>query len=176
MSDQTFPMRVCALIGRIESLDVLYSRNNFRFWEPAKLPAFGDQIGGENRARVRQLWLFHLSKGDSGSGPSTRDWIAALKTCPFGDVMHLTIEGRPTCISRTSWFPAISEEKQDFISEFFGSMPKDKVPRLALKKIREEERDKFPTSWKVVTDPLENHEEEIEAHLRRLEEEEDLYS
>jgi hypothetical protein len=39
-----------------------------------------------------------------------------------------------------------SKELQDFILDFFGSMPKDKVPRLSLKKIREEERDKFPTS------------------------------
>jgi hypothetical protein len=158
-----------------ESVDVLYSRNIFRFWEPVKLHAFGEQIGSENRARVRQLWLHHLSKDDSGSGPSTTNWIAALKTCPFEDVMHLTIEGRPTYTSPTSWFPAISEELQDFILDFFRSLPKDKVPRLSLKKIREEERDKFPTSWKVVTDPLENHQEEIMTHFRRLEEEEDLY-
>lgn len=87
-----------------EAIEILYSKNIFKFQNPGHLFAFEEQIGSENRKRVREIciWIIfpmreevmldpkHLLRSEYESVQS--HWIAALKACGLEKIVHLGIE------------------------------------------------------------------------------------
>lgn len=162
-----------------ETVGMLYSKNVFKFWEPGELVRFAKQIGIENRTRVRQIWIplepFSHAQQDDG----IPDCIAAMKAYRFEEIGHLILEGRITFNEMTLLLPSVSEETRDFVIDLLGRVADDKVPRLSLKHVQVEERDKFPKSWEIATDPSGSYKEQVEARRKELlleEEMEDLYN
>ena len=167
-----------------EAIDILYSKNTFQFEEPEHLFAFEEQIGSENRKRVKTIhfWAImpirdeeipdpnSLPRSEYQSAPS--HWIAALKACGFRNIMHLgveagTIDAHPLCLL------SMPKDLQEFIKECLGRVTDNGVPHLSLTGFREEEREKFPNKWKVVMNQWSTYEEELEALRKEWEEDYD---
>lgn len=164
-----------------EAIDILYSKNIFKFQEPGHLFAFEEQIGFENRKRVREICIWarfpkrdevildpkDLLQSEYDSVPS--HWIAALKACRLEKIVHLGIEAEMLFVGPLSLLP-MPKDLQEFIEEFLGRVTGDKVPRLSLTGFRDEEREKFPKKWEVVMDQWDSYKNEIEGMRRELEE------
>jgi hypothetical protein len=67
-----------------EAIEILYSKNIFKFHEPEHLFAFEDQIGSENCMRVREMSIWIMFPSVPDSVPS--NWITALKACRLGKI------------------------------------------------------------------------------------------
>jgi hypothetical protein len=164
-----------------EAIEILYSKNIFKFQEPGQLFAFEEQIGFNSRKRVREICIWtrfperdevvldptHLLRSEYDSVPS--HWIAALKVCGLKKIVHLSIEAE-MLFSNPFSLLSMPKDLQEFIKEFLGRVADDEVPRLSLKGFQEEERKKFPKRWEVVMDQLDSYKDEIEGIQRELEE------
>jgi hypothetical protein len=164
-----------------EAIEILYSKNIFKFQEPGHLFAFEEQIGFENRKRVREICIWtmfpknhevildpdYILRSEYDSFPS--HWIAALKACRLEKIVHLGIEAE-MLFSDPSFLLCMPEDLQEFIEEFIGRVADDEVPRLSLTGFREEEREKFPKRWEVVIDQWKSYKDEVEARQRELDE------
>lgn len=143
--------------------------------------AFEEQIGFENRKRVREICIWarfpktdkvildpkDLLRSEYDSVPS--HWIAALKACRLEKIVHLGIEAEMLFAGSLSLLP-MPKDLQEFIEEFLGRVTGDKVPQLSLTGFRDEEREKFPKKWEVVMDQWDSYKDEIEGMRRELEE------
>jgi len=168
-----------------EAIEILYSKNIFKFQEPVQLFAFEDQIGFESRKLVREICIWtrfpgidevvldpkYLQRSEYDSVPS--HWIAALKACGLKKIVHLGIEAE-MLFSHPPYPLPMPKDLQEFIGEFLGKVADDKVPRLSLKGFQEEEREKFPKKWEVVMDQWDSYKDEIEGMQRELEEYHDM--
>jgi hypothetical protein len=166
-----------------EAIDILYSKNIFQFQEAGQLFVFAEQIGVENRNRVKEMCIWvrfpkrdevvldpeHLLRSEYDSVPS--HWVAALKTCGLEKIVHLAIEAEMLFSSPLSLL-SMPMDLQESIKEFLGRVGGNQVPRLSLTGFREEERGRFPKRWEVVMDPGDSYKDEINGIRRELE----LYS
>ncbi|KAF2469292.1 uncharacterized protein BDR25DRAFT_343703 [Lindgomyces ingoldianus] len=164
-----------------EAIEILYSKNIFRFQKPGQLFAFEQQIGLESLKRVRSICIWirfpmedeavpdprYLPRSEYDSVPS--HWTAALKACGLKQIVHLYIEAEMILSPPLSLLP-MPKDLQVCIEEFLGRVADNKVPHLSLKGFREEEREKFPKRWEVVMDQWDDYKEEFEALQRELEE------
>ena len=160
-----------------EAIDILYPKNIFKFRVARKLFAFEDQIGLENRKRVREIiiWtIFPVSEERlvptkyllrSEYGSHLPHWIAALKACDLQKIVHLGIEAKKQPASSPLSLLSMPRDLQGCIEEFLGRAADNEVPRLSLTGFKEE-REKFPKTWEVVMDQWDFYEDEI----RRLQE------
>jgi hypothetical protein len=149
-----------------EAIEILYSKNIFKFRWLEQLFAFEDQIGSENCMRVREMSIWmrfphepevvqvlnpeHALRSEYDSVPS--HWITALKACRLATIVHLGIEAQLFSFAPTA-LHLMPEDLQQFIEGFLGRVAGGEVPHLSLRGFREEEREKFPRSWEVVMDP-----------------------
>jgi hypothetical protein len=170
-----------------EAVEILYSKNIFKFQEPGHLFAFQEQIGAENRKRVKEICIStifprsdmvvldpeHLLRSEYYSVPSY--WIAALNACGLVKIVHLGIEAE-VIESHSSSLLSMPVDLQEFIEEFLGRVADDKVPRLSLRGFKEEERNRFPKRWEVVMDQWDSYKDEVEGLRRELEEGLDMQS
>jgi len=164
-----------------EAIEILYSKNIFSFQEPRELFAFEEQIGFEGRKRVREICISarfprrdevvldpeHLVRQDYDNVLS--HWIAALKTCGLKKIVHLSIEAELLGFAQLS-LHSMPKDLQEFIIEFLGRVADDEVPRLSLTGFQEDEREKFPKSWRVVMDQWGYYKEEMGGHQMKSEE------
>ncbi|KAF2739202.1 hypothetical protein EJ04DRAFT_508917 [Polyplosphaeria fusca] len=164
-----------------EANEILYSKNIFRFMEPAHLFDFEDQIGLENCKRVSNMCIWirfpkedeviphprYLARSEHDSVPS--HWIAALKSCGLKQIGRLDIEAEMLFSASMSLLP-MPENLRQCIKGFLGRVSHDKAPRLSLKGFREEEKEKFPKKWHVVIDQWDDYKKEVEGMRREMEE------
>jgi hypothetical protein len=149
-----------------EATAVLYGTNTFKFPHPGQFSAFNEQIGADNAKQIKNISLWIRFPGpdeivfDAGDMlPEEYDsvpehWMAVLHECRMTRVRHLAIEAEmigcePEKVLSVLPMP---DELRDFIVEFLGRGEGEEgggVPRLSLKGIREEEREKFPEGWDV---------------------------
>jgi hypothetical protein len=111
-----------------------------------------------------------LPRSEHDSVPSL--WIAALKACGLGKIVHLRILAEMSCSAPTSLL-SMPKDLQESIKEFFRKRACAEVPRLSLMGFRDEERDKFPKRWEVVIDHWDSYKEELEGLQGEWEEEYD---
>lgn len=143
-----------------EAIDILYSKNIFRFGAPRVLFDFEQQIGPENCRRVKQISLWTRFPSEDQEierinllrppcrQSSSSHWIAALADSRFNNIVHLGIEAHVCPMPHPSLL--MPEALQEFLERFFEKrVAEHKVPRLSLTGFREEEREKFPKEWKV---------------------------
>jgi hypothetical protein len=164
-----------------EAIEILYSKNIFKFQEPGQLFAFEEQIGFESRKRVREMCIWtrfpgrdevvldpkYLLRSEYDSVPS--HWIAALKACGLKKIVHLGIEAEMLFSTSLSLL-FMPKDLQEFIEEFLGRVADNEVPRLSLTGFWEKEREKFPKRWEVVMDQWDSYKDEIRGMQRELEE------
>lgn len=148
-----------------EAIEILYSKNIFKFHEPEHLFAFEDQIGSENCMRVREMSIWIMFPSVPDSVPSY--WITALKTCRLGKIVHLGIEAEMFFRASTNLL-LMPEDLQHFIEGFLGRVAGGEVPGLSLTGFQEEEREKFPESWEVVMDQWDDYNDEIRGVQEEL--------
>lgn len=164
-----------------EAIEILYSKNIFKFQEPEHLFDFEKQIGLENCKRVREICIWirfprgdeaildpeYLPRSEYDSLPS--HWIAALAACGLEKIVRLGIEAE--MLSSNPYFLlSMPKDLQKFIEGFLGRVAEDEVPRLSLRGFREEEREKFPKRWEVVMDQWDCYKDEIRGMQLELEE------
>ncbi|KAF2681080.1 hypothetical protein K458DRAFT_420987 [Lentithecium fluviatile CBS 122367] len=163
-----------------EAVEILYSRNAFRFQEPGQLFAFEEQIRLESRKRVKEMCIWirfprsdevvldpkALLRSEYDSVPS--HWIAALKACRLEKIVHLSIEAEMLFCAPTALL-SMPKDLQDSIGEFLGRVEDGKMPRLSLTGFWEEDREKFPKRWEVVMDQWDDYKKEMEEIRRELE-------
>ncbi|PQE33833.1 ethyl tert-butyl ether degradation ethd protein [Rutstroemia sp. NJR-2017a WRK4] len=151
------------------------------FQEPGQLFAFEEQIGFENRNRVREISIWtrfpgrdevvldpeYLARSKYDSVPS--HWIAALKICSLGKIVHLRIKAEMIGSDLLSLL-SMPKDLQEFIIEFLGRVTDDEIPRLSLTGFREDEREKFPKRWEVVMDQWNSYKDEIRGMQMEWEE------
>lgn len=140
-----------------ESIEILYSKNTFAFEKPSHFFVFAEEIGPENRERVKKICIriFWGWKDDA----TLYRWMAALTACRFEKIAHLGIEMwvNSFSIDRVEMPKVLSE----FIQKFLGRVAENDVPRLTLKGFQEDERLKFPNWWKVEMKSLYDCREQI---------------
>ncbi len=93
--------------------------------------------------------------------------ITALKACRLAKIVHLGIEAEMFFGAPTD-FLHMSEDLQQVIEGFLGSVAGDEVPRLSLTGFWEEGREKFPKSWEVVMDQWDCYEDKIRGMQEEL--------
>ena len=164
-----------------EAIEILYSKNIFKFQEPEHLFAFEKQIGPENCKRVREICIWtRFPRGDEAildpedlpqseydSFPS--HWIAALAACGLEKIVHLGIEAE-VLFSTSNSLLCMPKDLQEFIEGFLGRVAENEVPRLLLRGFWEEERKIFPKRWEVVMDQWDSYKDEIRGMQLELEE------
>lgn len=145
-----------------EANDILYARNIFKFKMPRILFSFATQIGAENCKRVRQICIWNKFRFEPRMVPALRylpqsqyhnypsHWFTALAACGFDKIVHLGVETEPP-IGMPFYRLWVPRDLQELIEEFLGRVPANEVPRLSLTGFHEEERKKFPSKWKVMT-------------------------
>ena len=92
-----------------------------------------------------------------------------LKACGLKKIVHLRIEAEMLYSDLLSLL-SMPKDLEEFIGEFLGRAPDDKVPRLSLTEFREDEREKFPKRWEVVMDQWPTYKDEIKGMQREWEE------
>ena len=144
-----------------EAIDVVYSKNIFKFFEPEHILAFEKKIGPENCKRVRDICV-HITFPTAPNAKVKRKhlpelscdtslcpWIAALDACSFEKVVHF-------CVDAWVLYPSsedmliMPKNLQESIERFLARVvPEHQVPRLSLIGFQWEERKKLPEKWEV---------------------------
>ena len=161
-----------------EAIEILYAKNIFEFGAPKDLLAFAPQIGPINCQRVRQilLWIMLPAEGTttadsfllSEDEKFTPHWVAALALCGLDKVVHLIIEADDLPGTDAPLWLDMPQDLQQLIEGFLRRVAENEVPHLSLRGFREEDREKFPPTWKVVM----NQWDPLEDEMDRMQEEE----
>jgi hypothetical protein len=164
-----------------EGIEILYSKNMFKFQYPRQLFAFEQPIGLENCKRMRNICIWirfpeyqEVVRDPRNLLPSEYDsvpthWIATLKACGLKNITHLTIEAE-TITGDVLFLLPMPKDLQESIEQFLERGPNDTVPRLSLTGFQEDEKDKFPKRWEIVKDQWKCYKERMAGIQRELEE------
>jgi hypothetical protein len=144
-----------------ETVEVLYSKNTFRFDLPGHLLQFENQIGGSNRDLVRRIEIVttrHLPGNSFMADPELvapcdyqaipTHWAKALSTSKLRWISEMVVVNYPS-LSRDVPIdvPACLTKAVEGI--FARNKDESLVPRLTLEGFGEKEWNKFPQHWEV---------------------------
>ena len=146
-----------------ESVEVLYSRNAFRFELPFHLLEFEEQIGSSNRDLIRRIEIAttdHLPRNHlmldphliapCDYQPIPTHWAKALSASKLKHITEMVVVNYPS----QKWLSRV-EIIDDFLKiavegVFARNEDPSLVPRLTLEGFGESERRKFSHHWKIV--------------------------
>jgi hypothetical protein len=126
-----------------EAIEILYSKNMFKFQYSRQLFAFEEQIRLENCKRMRNIciWIRYpeyqeVVRDSRNLLPSEYDsvpihWIATLKACGLKNITHLTVEAETISGDALSLLP-MPRDLQKSIEQFLERGANDIAPRLSL--------------------------------------------
>ncbi|ORY19520.1 hypothetical protein BCR34DRAFT_132923 [Clohesyomyces aquaticus] len=93
-------------------------------------------------------------------------WIAALEASTLTHIVRLSIEAE-LVNSDPLHVLFMPRDLEESIKQFLGRRaPDKKIPRLELKGLREQGREKFPEGWEVVMDQWDCYKPEMEWQQR----------
>lgn len=156
-----------------EAIEILYSKNIFKFNHPREFLDFEEQIGASNRQLIRSVCIFMRFEDEEAASPellpiSEYDsvpphWVKALQQCRLEKVIRLEVQGMMFTSGGVSLL-SMPANLQQSIDEIL-SREKDTllIPRLTLRGFGSQEFKKFPENWEIITDQWEAHEKEQEG-------------
>jgi hypothetical protein len=162
-----------------EGIEILYSKNIFKFAHPREMFDFEGKIRASNRQLIRSICIWTRFPSHTEIVPSPEGvpvweyeeypshWAKALQLSRFEKVTHLVVEGEMVGSAPTALL-GMPVELQKSIEKML-SREKDLpfVPRLTMRGFGWNEHEKFPGGWEIVTDQWDSYKEE----MRGMEEE-----
>jgi hypothetical protein len=147
-----------------EGIEILYSKNIFKFAHPREMFGFEGSIRALNRQLIRSISVYTRFPSQTEIVPSPElvpaweyeeypsHWAKALQRSRFEKVTHLVVEGEMVGSAPTGLL-AMPADLQKSIEKML-SREKDSpfVPRLTMRGFGWSEGDKFPDGWEIVTD------------------------
>jgi hypothetical protein len=155
-----------------ETIGKLYTDNILYFRNPGQMYSFEQQIGAENRMRVKKICIcirFPLHGENSGDPRELHQskyksvlshWIAALSASSLTQVVHLGIQANMTDCGPLS-IMEVSKDLEESIKEFLGRAIGHAPPRLSMVGFSEDQREKFPANWDVVMDQWQRYKDAL---------------
>ena len=140
-----------------EAKEIIYSRNTFTFFEPARMTEFVEQIGNENKDRIQSITIdvdrtYRPPDADPNlkSGSEPRFWAWVLKQIDFKNIVKMHLLGED--IKGMSWTSVTMDPiMEKTIKHVLQRNPANKAKRkLVLTGYNGLAYKKFPKKWDII--------------------------